>query len=80
MDKCNSKKGSAKKRSVPAVEYELLMAATNNFDDRNILGEGALGQVFKAHFSENFVAAVKRIYACGYESDKEFQVILHAYN
>ncbi|KAL3633094.1 hypothetical protein CASFOL_026078 [Castilleja foliolosa] len=70
--KFGSLKIGAKKGSIAAIEYHLLVAATNNFDEANILGDGGLGRVYKAHFSDNFHAAVKKIYAGGQEAEREF--------
>lgn len=64
-----------KKGSIAAIEYQLLVTATNNFDEANILGEGGLGRVYKAHFNDHFHAAVKKIYAGGLEAEREFEVI-----
>ncbi|PIN00078.1 Serine/threonine protein kinase [Handroanthus impetiginosus] len=73
LDKFSSLKLGGKKGSIAAIEYNLLVAATNNFDEANIIGEGGLGRVYKAHFDENFHAAVKKIYAGGQEAEREFE-------
>ncbi|KAK6120502.1 hypothetical protein DH2020_045760 [Rehmannia glutinosa] len=73
LDKFASLKIGGKKGSIAAIEYQLLVAATSNFDEANILGEGGLGRVYKAHFSDHFHAAVKKIYAGGQEAEREFQ-------
>lgn len=71
----NFLKINGKKGAVAAIEYQLLVIATNNFDDANVLGEGGLGLVYKAHFNDHFHAAVKKIYAGGQEAVREFEVI-----
>ncbi|KAK4427953.1 putative receptor-like protein kinase [Sesamum alatum] len=73
LDKFNSLKIGGKKGSIAAIEYPLLVSATNNFDEANILGEGGLGRVYKAHFNDHFHAAVKKIYAGGQEAEREFE-------
>lgn len=74
MDKFGSLKVSGKKGSIAAIEYQLLVAATNNFDEAKVIGEGGLGRVYKAHFNDHFHAAVKKIYAGGPEAEREFEV------
>ncbi|KAK4488873.1 hypothetical protein RD792_004689 [Penstemon davidsonii] len=73
LEKFGSLKIGGKKGSIAAIEYQLLVAATNNFDEGNMLGEGGLGRVYKACFHENFHAAVKKIYAGGQEVEREFE-------
>lgn len=83
LKKCNSRndhssvvnflKINGKKGSIAAIEYQLLVIATNNFDDANVLGEGGLGLVYKAHFNDHFHAAVKKIYAGGQDAIREFE-------
>ncbi|KAG8379749.1 hypothetical protein BUALT_Bualt07G0121700 [Buddleja alternifolia] len=73
LDKFGSLRSSGKKGSIAAIEYPLLVAATNNFDEANTLGEGGLGRVYKAHFNDNFHAAVKKICAGGQEAEREFE-------
>ncbi|XP_047968071.1 probable receptor-like protein kinase At1g80640 isoform X1 [Salvia hispanica] len=73
LDKFPSMRIGGKKGSIAAIEYELLVNATNNFDEANILGEGGLGRVYKAQFNGQFHAAVKKIYAGGLEAEREFE-------
>ncbi|KAL1809746.1 hypothetical protein ACET3Z_026736 [Daucus carota] len=65
-----SKKGNG---SVTVFEYELLVAATNNFKEENILGEGGSGTVYKALFSGQLAAAVKRLKGGKLDAEKEFE-------
>ncbi|KAJ7962786.1 Receptor-like kinase [Quillaja saponaria] len=60
-----------KKCSLAIFDYQLLEAATNSFCKSNILGEGGSGDVFEAHFDENFQAAVKRI--SSHDGEREFE-------
>ncbi|KAL8042933.1 hypothetical protein ABFX02_09G085100 [Erythranthe guttata] len=73
LDKFPSLKTSGKKGSIASIEYQLLVAATNNFDEAKIIGEGGLGRVYKAHFNDHFHAAVKKIYAGGQEAQRQFE-------
>ncbi|CAA0816440.1 Protein kinase superfamily protein [Striga hermonthica] len=73
LDKFGSLKIGGRKGSIAAIEYHMLVAATNNFDEANILGEGGLGRVYKAHFNDRFHAAIKKLYAGGQEVEREFQ-------
>ncbi|KAJ6713825.1 hypothetical protein OIU85_025449 [Salix viminalis] len=66
-----------KKGSVAAMEYQLLQAATNNFREDNVLGEGGHGCVYKARFSEKFLAAVKRFEGEAQDIAREFENELH---
>ncbi|CAH9142735.1 unnamed protein product [Cuscuta epithymum] len=69
------KVNGGRKGLVDLIEYPMLLAATNNFAEENVLGEGRLGRVYKARFGNDFEAAVKRL-SCGREQDankKEFE-------
>ncbi|KAK1572428.1 hypothetical protein Q3G72_032531 [Acer saccharum] len=72
VERFNSLMVAGKKDSVAVIEYHLLEAATNNFGESNVLGEGGRGRVYKAHFNEKFLAAVKRIEG-GQDAQKEFE-------
>lgn len=76
-DKFNLLRMAGKKGSVAAMEYQLLQAATNNFREDNVLGEGGHGCVYKARFSEKFLAAVKRFEGEAQEIAREFENELH---
>lgn len=76
LDKITSSKAFGKKGSIAFVEYPLLVAATSNFNEDNILGEGGLGCVYKAQFSDNFHAAVKRLHGKWQDSEREFENVV----
>ena len=42
-------------------QYNELQAATGNFSDSNVIGEGGFGRVFKGRLSSGAVVAVKRL-------------------
>ncbi|KAM7480298.1 hypothetical protein LguiA_028511 [Lonicera macranthoides] len=73
LDKFNSLRTSGKKGVVAVLEYPLLVDATNNFDELNILGDGGFGCVYKAQFNDNFIAAVKRLHGGGHDAEREFE-------
>ena len=75
LGKFNSLRANGKKDSVTVIEYHLLVAATNNFSESNVLGEGGSGRVYKACFNENFLAAVKRLDRGGQDGEREFEVM-----
>lgn len=77
LGKFNSLRANGKKDSVTVMEYHLLVAATNNFSESNVLGEGGSGRVYKACFNENFLAAVKRLDRNGQEGEREFEVFFY---
>ncbi|GLU22000.1 hypothetical protein SLE2022_381030 [Rubroshorea leprosula] len=73
MDRINTIRLAGKKGSVPVIEYQLLEAATNNFRESNVLGEGGRGRVYKACFSDKFLAAVKKLDGGGPDAEREFE-------
>lgn len=73
LDKFTSLKSTGKKGSIAVIEYPLLVAATKNFQENNALGEGGLGRVYKAQFSDNFQAAVKRLHGKSPDAEREFE-------
>lgn len=74
MDKLNSSRMAEKKGSVAVIEYHLLQAATNNFQEVNVLGEGGRGCLYKACFSEKLLAAVRRFEGEEQDIEREFEV------
>lgn len=73
LDKFNSLRTAGKKGSVTVIEYQLLVAATNNFHGDTILGEGGCGRVYRARFNDQFHAAVKRLQGGSPEAEREFE-------
>ncbi|XP_043702616.1 probable receptor-like protein kinase At1g80640 isoform X2 [Telopea speciosissima] len=73
LGKLNSLRITGKKGLVSVIEYQLLEAATNNFRESNVLGEGGFGCVYKARFNDNLLAAVKRLDCSGQDAEKEFE-------
>lgn len=50
--------------------YSEIQKSTDNFS--TIIGKGGFGTVYKAHFSDGLVAAVKRMYRVSRQREKEF--------
>ncbi|KAF2321483.1 hypothetical protein GH714_000055 [Hevea brasiliensis] len=73
LDKFNSLKMASRKGSIAVMEYQLLEAATNNFQENNLLGEGGHGRVYKAHVNDKLVAAVKKLEGTGQDVQREFE-------
>ncbi|GMY06080.1 probable receptor-like protein kinase At1g80640 isoform X1 [Fagus crenata] len=69
----NSMGMANKKGSVAIFDYPSLEAATNNFQESNLLGEGGSGHIYKARFDEKFLAAVKRIDSVSPDMEREFE-------
>ncbi|EPS60397.1 hypothetical protein M569_14406, partial [Genlisea aurea] len=72
-DKFSYSKYTVKKGSVAEIDYHSLVAATNNFDEANVIGEGRLGTLYRAHFNGNYTAAVKKMCSGGLGAEKEFE-------
>ncbi|KAG6791265.1 hypothetical protein POTOM_000378 [Populus tomentosa] len=72
-DKFNLLRMVGKKGSVAVMEYQLLQAATKNFREDNVLGQGGHGCVYKARFSEKLLAAVKRFEGEAQDIGREFE-------
>lgn len=73
LGKVNYLRTAGKKGSVTVIEYKLLVAATNDFEEDNVLGGGGCGRVYKARFSDQHLAAVKKLQGGGPEAAREFE-------
>nr|XP_043616935.1 probable receptor-like protein kinase At1g80640 isoform X2 [Erigeron canadensis] len=62
-----------KKGSVTVIDYEWLISATNNFHEDNIVRTEISGHVYKAHFNDHFIAAVKRLHSGVQDAQKGFE-------
>ncbi|KAH9612011.1 hypothetical protein KSS87_003328 [Heliosperma pusillum] len=70
----NTLKMNAKYRgTVITMDYKLLESTTDNFNERNILGVGGFGIVYKAKLDSSCYVAVKKIDGGGQEAEKEFE-------
>ncbi|XP_016437779.1 putative receptor-like protein kinase At1g80640 isoform X2 [Nicotiana tabacum] len=73
MAKFPSLRSVGRKGLVAVIEYQSLVAATNNFQEQTALGEGRLGCVYKAQFNNDIQAAVKRFRGGEQDAEKEFE-------
>jgi len=48
--------------TLPIFSYEVLKQATNNFDEKNLLGDGGFGSVYLGKLADGRAVAVKRLY------------------
>ncbi|KAK3123158.1 hypothetical protein QOZ80_8AG0624980 [Eleusine coracana subsp. coracana] len=70
--KLNSSKMS-KKEVIAMMDYSFLELATGKFNEKNILGKGGFGCVYRAYLDRSHVAAVKKLNCCREEIEKEFE-------
>lgn len=57
------------------IDFKVLEKANGNFEERNVLGEGRFGRVYKALLDDNLAVAVKKIDCSGFQADTEFEVM-----
>ncbi|XP_021906618.1 probable receptor-like protein kinase At1g80640 [Carica papaya] len=72
-DRFSSLRMAGRKGSIAVIEYQFLEAATNNFQESNILGECGQGRLYRGSFDETFLAAIKRLDGGGQDVDREFE-------
>ncbi|CAO2187763.1 unnamed protein product [Urochloa humidicola] len=70
--KLNSLKTS-KKEVIAMMDFSVLESATSKFSEKNILGKGGFGCVYRACLDQSGVAAVKKLNCCREEVEKEFE-------
>lgn len=54
--------------------YKQLQAATNNFDEVNLIGHGGFGSVFRGVLGDGRIAAIKQLDQASKQGDFEFRV------
>ncbi|KAF3485903.1 hypothetical protein F2Q69_00057239 [Brassica cretica] len=54
-------------------DFKAVEAATNNFSERNKLGQGGFGEVYKGTFPNRLQVAVKRLSKASVQGEKEFK-------
>ena len=56
------------------MDFSVLETATGKFSEKNILGKGGFGCVYRACLDGDVVAAVKKLNCCSLEAEKEYEV------
>ncbi|KAJ0680125.1 putative protein kinase RLK-Pelle-RLCK-X family [Helianthus annuus] len=69
LDKFTASRIAGKNGSVTVIDYEWLIAATDNFHEDNNVRVESCGNVYKARFNDHFFAAVKRLHSGGEQHD-----------
>ncbi|XP_062196798.1 probable receptor-like protein kinase At1g80640 [Phragmites australis] len=63
----------SKKEVIAMMDFSVLESATGKFNEKNILGKGGFGCVYRACLDRSHVAAVKKLDCCRQEVEKEFE-------
>ncbi|RCV30586.1 hypothetical protein SETIT_6G107700v2 [Setaria italica] len=63
----------SKKEVITMMDFSVLESATSKFNEKNILGKGGFGCVYRACLDKSSVAAVKKLNCCREEVEKEFE-------
>ncbi|KAF3451657.1 hypothetical protein FNV43_RR07753 [Rhamnella rubrinervis] len=61
-----------KGKELPFDDLASIVAATDNFSESNILGQGGFGPVYKGKLSDGKEIAVKRLSSCSHQGSQEF--------
>ncbi|XAR67831.1 Non-specific serine/threonine protein kinase [Bertholletia excelsa] len=69
----NPQKIAGQEGTVAFIDYQLLVAATHDFQDNNILGGGGFGCMYKAQFNGDSFAVVKWLHGKIQGAHREFQ-------
>ena len=56
------------------MDFSVLETATGKFSEKNILGKGGFGCVYRACLDGDVVTAVKKLNCCSREAEKEYEV------
>ncbi|PIM97716.1 Serine/threonine protein kinase [Handroanthus impetiginosus] len=64
--------GKEKGIDVPFYNFDIILSATDNFSDANMLGRGGFGPVYKGKFPGGHEIAVKRLSSCSGQGIDEF--------
>lgn len=63
-----------KRRGVQVFTYKELVVATEGFSERNVLGSGGYGVVYKGVLSDGTVAAIKMLHWQGKQGERAFRI------
>uniref|UniRef100_A0A803LL36 non-specific serine/threonine protein kinase n=1 Tax=Chenopodium quinoa TaxID=63459 RepID=A0A803LL36_CHEQI len=64
--------GNTEFQDLPLLKFENLVIATDNFSERNKLGQGGFGPVYKGKFEDGQMVAVKRLSRASGQGLQEF--------
>ncbi|KAL6839164.1 hypothetical protein ACP4OV_031055 [Aristida adscensionis] len=63
----------SKKEVVARMDFSVLESATGKFSEKNVLGKGGFGCVYRAYLDRSGLAAVKKLNCCREDVEKEFE-------
>ncbi|CAO2836648.1 unnamed protein product [Amaranthus hypochondriacus] len=64
----------SKYKGVQVFTYKELETATNNFNERNVIGHGGYGVVYRGVLGDGTVAAIKMVHRDGKQGERAFRI------
>ncbi|KAG0530882.1 hypothetical protein BDA96_05G225400 [Sorghum bicolor] len=70
--------GGTKGAELSCFTFSHILAATDNFSERNLVGNGGFGYVYKGNLINGLNVAIKRFDACSWQGPHEFRTEIDA--